>query len=386
MTHRSTNWHTARTLAHAVAQPLPPEDVALHHAIHRRTAATIVSLTSLPPHDASAMDGWAVHGAGPWRIVGRARAGAPWQRELLPGEAVEISTGAVMPIGATAVLRHEDAELIVGELSGNVRPGDHIRRAGEECAAEEILLPAGSILGPAHLGLLAAAGHDTVTVVRQPRAVVLVLGDELLSAGPARDGRVRDSLGIQVPAWLAAWGCETTAVISVGDARDELARCLKECEGADIVVTTGGTASGQADHLHSVFAEIGGAFVVDGVHSRPGHPMLLGTWEERILVGLPGNPHAAVAALATLVQPLLLGMHSAPLESLDLVSLGAPVATRGGATRLVPSQLRDLVATPCEHIGSGMLRGLASADGFAVVTDGGAAGQLVEWLPLPWST
>jgi molybdopterin molybdotransferase len=383
------SWDEARAAAHASGVALSTQSLALDDALWRTTATAVVARTPLPPWDASAMDGWAVAGAGPWTVVGDQRAGMAPAGPLAAGQAVRIATGAVLPAGSSAVLRREDATVdSAGQVHGVPRAGGDIRHAGEECPASTTLVAAGQVLGPVRLGLAAAGGNDMVDVVRRPRAVVLVLGDELLRDGVPRDGRVRDSLGPLLPGWLTGWGCEVVGVRQVADRADEHAASISSAlTDADLVVTTGGTANGPADFVHRAVAETGGDLVVDGVHCRPGHPMLLARWTRddgrRWLVGLPGNPHAAIAALMTLAQPLLLAMHGTDLPALARVPVAARIGPRGTGTRLVPCRIVDGAAHPGEHIGSGMLRGLAAADGLAVAAGEVAAGELVRWLPLP---
>ena len=215
---------------------------------------------------------------------------------------------------------------------------------------------------------------------------LLVLGDEILGQGPARDGRVRDSLGPQLPGWLVRLGADLVETVRVADTlAGQSAAVAAAAAGADIVITTGGTAAGPADHLRAAIAATGGSLIVDQVACRPGHPMLLAGWESgRRLVALPGNPLAAIVALLTLGQPLVAGLTGLPLEPLPVVRLGDFVSAQGAKTRLVPSRRAGDRVFPREHIGSGMLRGLADADGFAVVAAGeGEPGSSAEWLELP---
>ena len=384
MTHVEPAWTVAREAAHASGRALGVETEALDAAYERITAAPVYALTPLPPHAASAMDGWAVSGEGPWRIVGSVLAGHVRDEPLTDGQAVVIATGAAVPAGATAVLRSEHGRIDdAGVLHGETVAGQDIRAAGEEITAGEQLLAAGIVLGPAHVGIAAAGGHDALQVARRARARVLIFGDELLRVGPARDGRIRDSLGPQVPAWLARFGIEVVDVRWIEDTLDAHTRALADSTDVDIVVTTGGTAAGPVDYLHAALAATGGELVVDTVACRPGHPMLLGTWGDRWLVGLPGNPQAAVVALFTLCQPLAAALHGCALPALELVTIGEAVKTRGPNTRLVPCTLVRGRATPVDHIGSGMLRGLTMADGFAVIPPGGCdANTDIHWLPL----
>ena len=332
------------------------------------------------------MDGWAVAGHGPWRLRGELLAGE-MAGLLGPGEAVVVATGAWLPPGADGVLRREHGlvtpahggagEVLAAVVDGE--PARDVRRAGRECRAGEVVLPAGTRLGAAALGLLAAAGADVVTV-RRATADVLVLGDELLVAGPARDGRVRDALGPLLAAWLPALGVAVTARRHVPDRPGALATAVA-ASGADIVVTTGSTARGPVDHLHDVLASAGARLLVDGVAVRPGHPQVLAVLPgDRALAGLPGNPLAAVSALLTLVGPLVAGLHGAAPVPERRVVLAEAVAAGDDATRLVPV----LGGRPVLFAGPAMLRGLAEADGVAVVPPGGCAGRTrVELLPLP---
>ncbi len=385
MTLVEPSWPDARAAAHADGRALPAQTVGLIDALGRITAAPVLARTPLPAHASSAMDGWAVRGTAPWQVVGSVLAGQVLPSALQPGQAVRIATGAAVPAGARGVLRSEDGRLDDdGRLHGEVAEGQDVRRAGEEAESGDVLIEARTLLGPVHIGLAAAAGHDELTVVRRARARVLVFGDELLRTGPARDGRVRDSLGPQLPAWLTRLGLDVVGIDWVEDSLDSHVAALRQAADVDVVVTTGGTAAGPVDYLHSALEQTGGRVVVDTVACRPGHPMMLGRWEDRWLVGLPGNPQAAVAALLTLGAPLVAALYGQALPELHPVRMSEAVKSRGPNTRLVPCAVRSGDATPMPHIGSGMLRGLAAADGFAAIPAGGCqAGDSVPFVPLP---
>lgn len=389
------SWDLARAVANEIPTPVGVEQVPLAAADRRVLAGNVVAATALPPVAMSAMDGWAVAGDGPWQVLGQQLAGQPLVDPLVEGQAVRIATGAAVPQGSLGVLRSEHGRVTPdGVLDGSVRAGQDLRPAGAEAVAGEVLIAAGTVLSPVHLGLAAAGGLDGLVVFRRPRVRVLVFGDELLDRGPARDGRVRDSLGPQLPAWLTRMGLEVLDVVAVADTLDAHRAALAATGDCDVVVTTGGTAAGPVDFLHAALAYTGGGLVVDSVAVRPGHPMVLGRWEQRPgdldgrgcrwLVGLPGNPQAAVVALVTLGVPLVAGLFGRPLADLGQVVLDADLAAPPGMTRLVAAALGSGRAVPVGYAGSGMLRGLASADGFAVVPAGGApAGSEVRWLPLP---
>lgn len=403
-------WHTARDIAErAVAGPPEPATSALGDALGRTLAAPLTALTDLPSFDTSAMDGWAVSGPGPWRLdhpAGTSEAGPPPgilaghapDRALHDGHAIPIATGARVPSGATAVLRSEHGE--VRELSDGGRrlyapqpapPGQDIRPRGQECRRGDQLLPAGALVTPAVLGLAAAAGYDELTAYRRPRAEVLVLGDELLDHGLPQDGRIRDALGPMLAPWLHALGVEAAAPRHLADDPDTLYAAVAEST-ADVVITTGGTASGPLDHVHPILRRLGAEVLVDGVAVRPGHPMLLARLApHRHLVGLPGNPLAAVSGLVTLAEPLLRTLAARPPAAPYRTPLAAPVHGHPRDTRLVPVAYREderhgLMAAPLHFHGPAMLRGIAAADALAVVPPGGAErGTELELLELPWS-
>ncbi|MFJ5782338.1 molybdopterin molybdotransferase MoeA [Streptomyces hydrogenans] len=419
--HRATPWPEARALAAragaGAAADRPPVRVPLGQALGRTLAEPLRALTDLPSFDSSAMDGWAVAGPGPWTVREESvLAGHPGAAALASGEAVRIATGARVPAGATAVVRTEHSR--TGPVAGpvllhplrEVVPGQDIRPRGQECRTGDELLPAGSLVGPAVLGLAAAAGYDEIAVPVRPRVEVLVLGDELLTAGLPREGLIRDALGPMLGPWLTALGAEVLATRRIGDDAEALYEAVTT-SAAELVVTTGGTAAGPVDHVHRVLDKAGATLLVDGVKVRPGHPMLLARLDAgRHLVGLPGNPLAAVSGLLTLAAPLLAALTtrpsaptppggtappSPPTAPSAPTAPGEPLAAplRDGVqghphdTRLVPVVHRDGLVVPLHYNGPAMLRGIAAADAMAVVPPGGAEpGRRVELLALPWPT
>ncbi|MEV3852764.1 molybdopterin molybdotransferase MoeA [Streptomyces sp. NPDC050095] len=429
--HHATSWPTARRTAHqagrhaaqhrATARQAPADEqlplsddllttlsdsgalprgaarLPLDRALGLILAAPLTALTDLPSFDTSAMDGWVVAGPGPWDVREKGiLAGHKEPARLADGEAAPVATGARIPPDTTAVIRSEHGRL---DDKGQLHPlrdvahGQDIRPRGQECRSGDLLLPTGSLVTPAVLGLAAAAGYDELVVVPRPKAEVLVLGDELLASGLPRDGLIRDALGPMLPHWLRALGVEVTAVRRIGDDAKALLKAVRGSK-ADLVVTTGGTASGPVDHVHPTLRALDADLLVDGVKVRPGHPMLLARIADgRHLVGLPGNPLAAVSGLLTLAEPLLRALSGRPQEE---EPYGAPLqsSVQGHPhdTRLVPVVLRQDSgsghewAVPLHYNGPAMLRGIAAADGLAVVPPGGAKeGQEVEILDLPWS-
>ncbi|MEU9874810.1 molybdopterin molybdotransferase MoeA [Streptomyces phaeochromogenes] len=390
--HRATPWPEARALAgRAARRPDAPVSVSLDAALGLVLAAPLAALTDLPSFDTSAMDGWAVAGPGPWDVRAEGiLAGHAEPEPLTDGEAVRIATGARIPQDVTAVIRSEHGRTDEKErlhATREVVPGQDIRPRGQECRSGDPLLQRGTVVTPAVLGLAAAAGYDTVSALPRPRAEVLVLGDELLTEGLPHDGLIRDALGPMLPSWLRALGADVIAVRRLGDDAEALRKALKNSD-ADLVVTTGGTAAGPVDHVHPTLRRIGAELLVDGVKVRPGHPMLLArTKENQHLVGLPGNPLAAVSGLLTLAEPLLRTLAGRAAPETYTLPLKETVHGHPYDTRLIPVVLREDRAVPLHYNGPAMLRGIAVADALAVVPPGGARpGQELEILDLPWAT
>ncbi len=370
-----TAWADARRRAHAAAQPLPAEPVALADALDRVLAAPLTALVAVPSADCSAMDGYAVCGPAPWTVVAHVRAGEPPPAALRPGTACEIATGAPVPDGAAGVVPYERSERSGSLVRGPVDPDLHIRRTGEETEAGTDVLTAGHVLGPAALGLAAGVGYEKLNVRRAPRVSALVTGDEVLDAGIPGVGRVRDAIGPMLPGLVGWAGSGLTSVTRLTDSRDTLTAALSSAS-TDLVVVSGSSSRGPADHLRPVLAELGAEMLIDGVACRPGHPQTLARLGTTFVVGLPGNPLAAFVAFLTLALPVLTGLRGAPLATLPS---GPPLPSHPHDTRLVPVQVRDGMVTEVAHAGSAMLRGLAVADALAVVDPSGTT--LLHPLP-----
>ncbi len=400
----SVGWEQARHLAHQQVAALPARFVGLAAAIGCVLADDLVAGCDLPPGDTSAMDGWAVSGPPPWSVVGRSLAGRAGDHPtiLTSSQAVVIATGAMVPAGASGIVRSErgllggpDGTLLrLSDPSAGPPDLSDVRARGHEAKAGEVLLRAGVLVRPTTVGLAAAAGHDGLSVHPRPRVVTLVLGDELLAAGPPHGGAVRDALGVQLPAWVSALGGEPVAMLRVGDDPHATLAAVQSGAGqAEVVVTTGGSAGGAADHLRGTLAALGARIVVDTVDVRPGHPMLLAHLVDgRWLVGLPGNPLAALAGVVTLLQPLLAGLCAAPLPKLGqvVVEEDIPVMPHRRRSRghlLIPvSRSPAGTVRPTGYAASAMLRGVALADGFLLVPpDGLRSGEAAAVVWFPWT-
>lgn len=382
------SWDVARDSAHAAATPLKPRSIPLADAGGTVLATPLVAPVAVPPVDRAAMDGYAIRGTGPWQVVGSVFATSALPEPLSDGEAKAIVTGAAVPPGTTAVLREEDATLTAGLVVGTVRPGSHIRQAGEECQPGEVLLRAGAVVEPTVLGLAAALGLDRLTVIPHPNVLALITGDELVHRGPSTPGRVRDAIGPMLPTLIARAGAHPT-ITHLPDNREALIEALNSATD-DLVLVSGSSASGPADHLRGALVAVGAELLVDGVACRPGHPQALARLGDgRLVIGLPGNPLAALTAFLTLGVAVIQRLRGLPLPILPIAAVPGGIACHPYNTRLVPVRVGPQGVVPVGHGGSAMLRGVAGADALAVIDPGPAEAIAARLLPLdpgarPW--
>lgn len=374
------SWEHARRCARELGEslPAPVRELPLDRAIGSVLARDVRALVGLPAFDASAMDGYALAGVGPWRLVGRRLAGNSGTGVVLrPGEAVEVATGARVPKGTESVLPYERARVEGGpgsdgtRVRGEVEHGRHVRWSGEETAPGETFLVRGHRVGAASLGIAASLGHETLPVFA-PTVAIVVTGDEITRSGLPGDGRVRDAIGPILPEVVGWAGAQVDSVRYLGDDRAALAEVMAEGD-TDVVVVCGSSSKGPADHVRSILAETGAETVVDGVQCRPGHPQLLARCGDTTIVGLPGNPGAAMVAALTLFAPLVsaLAGRPDPARVQGRVPVSGEIVSHSRDTRLVAVRLDERGhAAPVGHDSPGSLRGAALADAYAVVPPG----------------
>lgn len=384
MTLHEPAWDVARSTAHASISLGATEELPLAECLDRILSKDAHSLIALPTHKTSAMDGYGISGNGPWKIIGSITAGTLFEGILQEGEAIALATGAVIPEGCTSVLRWENASLhneILTLTSDILEIGKDIRPAGLEAALGDVLLPAGTRLTPGMIGLLAATGYDFLQVYSKPRVALLILGDEIQRSGIPSNGRVRDALGPQLPAWIEKLGCEVGLVSYLADELQPLVDALQEAsKHYDILVTTGSTAHGPRDYLHEAIQKLDGRVLIDEVAVRPGHPQLLASINGRPLLGLPGNPQSAVSGLMTIGRALLDAVFGRPLESLETIELNDDFYVQEGFTRMILCKRIHGEFQASDYLGSAMLRGFAEAKGFAIITNPPTP---IRWLELP---
>jgi molybdopterin molybdotransferase len=381
---QEAHWEQARSEAYGSWKKLPAEKISIGACLDRTLATDALALVELPTYPTSAMDGYAVAGKGPWKIVGEVKAGAPMKGALKDKTAVKIATGSVIPENTFGVIRWEVATVYGDELSGEVKQGQDIRPEGLESKQGDVLAAAGTVLNPGLIGLLAAAGHDALEVVRKPRATIILLGDEIVLDGLPHDGLVRDALGPQLPGWLHRLGVEVIATQYVSDELELVTKAFATAaKNSDVVFTTAGTADGPRDHVRGAIAGLKGELIIDRVKVRPGHPMVLAHINKVPLVGLPGNPQSAIVALLTLGQPVIDALMGRKETELNQIVTGDDIDVPEGFTRLVLGNIVDGWFEMGEYLGSAMLRGLAHSTGFAVADKSMEEGEIIAWLPLP---
>ena len=379
------------------ARPLDGERVALASAGGRYVAENARAVVDLPPFPSSAMDGYALRAAdtpGRLPVVARIAAGAPATRALGSGEAMGIATGGVVPDGADAVIPVEyvveyDNEVEVPEAvvqSANVRP------RGGDVRAGDVVVAAGTRLGPAQIGALAAAGTVDVLCARAPRVSIVATGTELRPPGVALEpGQVYEANGAMLAVALAAAGAGVRQIGAVAD--DEAAHrdALRRALDADVVVTSGGVSVGPHDLVRRVLEELGVDEVFWGVAVKPGKPISFGVRGETLVFGLPGNPVSSLVGCELFVLPAVRALQGAsdPGPAYELGRLAASVrrnANRDEFLRARRTATADGVALePVQGQESHMIARAAGADAlvFAPRGDGELpAGELIRYLRL----
>ncbi len=340
-----------------------------------------------PATDRAAMDGVALRaaeGRAPRRILGTLFAGDdPAAFTVTPGTAVRIMTGAALPSGADAIVPVEQLETAGDTVHPQVGPdsGDHVRLRGDQAKAGELLLPAGTPLNAARVGLLAQEGL-TLPARRRIRVGVASTGDELVPA-PARH-QIRDSNGPMLAALAHALGAEVELRPALPDDPPALAAALRNPGDIRILLTSGGVSMGEHDHLPSVLKELGATILFHRIRLKPGKPMLAALLGDLLVLGLPGNPVSAyLNGLLFLSQALArLDGRAAP-DPWRTARLVAAVRNRGDRPLLHPCRLVDGHLEPLPGKGSADLITLARADAFAwIEAPGRETGAKVRYVPI----
>jgi molybdopterin molybdotransferase len=375
---------------------LPAEAVRIAEASGRVTAEDVLARIDLPPFASSAMDGFAVRSAdlpATLRIVGEAAAGRPFDGQVAPGCAAAISTGAVVPAGADAVV---PVELVVlqdnrVEISQSLEPGAHVRPRGGDVAAGEVVVPAGAKLEPARLAAVAACGVAEVTCVRRPRVAVLATGSELVDPGAAlRPGQIYETNSLMLASMLAP-EADVRAEPQVADDVQALREALERGLTADVLVTSGGVSVGEHDLVRAAERELGVEEIFWRVSIKPGKPISFGVRGDTLVFGLPGNPVSALVGCELFVKPGLRALSGLgdPLPRFEPGQLAVGLRRNEQRDEFVRARSRvdgdTVVLEPVTGQESHMIVRSAAADALVHVPRGNgelAAGSTVQWLRL----
>jgi molybdopterin molybdotransferase len=372
---------------------LGDEAVALDAALGRVLAEDVTSAIAVPPFDSSAMDGYAVvaGAGGELDVIGEARAGHPWNGTLRAGSAVRISTGALVPEGADAVVPVERTTAVKGGDRVSVpetQPGANVRLAGEDIPLNAVVLQAGTPLGPAELGVAASVGRGELRCAKQPRVAILITGDELTPPGePLGPGRIYGSNGFALAAQVERAGAVVVGRAIVADDPEGTRAAIGQAlDQADVVLVSGGVSVGPHDHVKPALIGLGVEERFWGVRLRPGKPTWFGTRGRTLAFGLPGNPVSAMVAFQLFARPALTALQGGAQAPHLSARLGEAVPRnprREQAIRVRLAQSENgFVAEPTKEAqGSHVLTSMLGADALAFIAPGEgevAAGERVE--------
>jgi molybdopterin molybdotransferase len=387
-------------LAHMVTPLTGSETVPVFQALDRVLAVDVISPLSVPPHDNSAMDGYAFDGhnlpaAQSLHVVGTALAGKAWPGQVQAGQCVKIMTGAIMPPGLDTVVAQELAQVDgdrVHIAAGLLQRGDNRRLCGEDLMKGQPALPAGTRLGPAACGLLASLGLAQVSVRPRLKVAYFSTGDEILSLGETpREGAVYDSNRYTVHGMLTRMGCE---VLDMGVVRDEpalLEAAFRQAAAqADVIITSGGVSVGEADFTKAMMQKLGDV-AFWRIAMRPGRPMAVGRIAQgdrsAVLFGLPGNPVAVMVTFLAFVRPTLQRLMGMSCSNLPLLKARSQEVLRKKPGRteyqrgIVSRNARgELQVVTTGNQGSGVLSSMVQANGLIVLHHAQATTQVGEWV------
>lgn len=382
------DFDAALALIEANVRPLSAEPVPLAEAHGRVLAEDVRTVLPSPRSAVSAMDGYALRNAdaaigAKLRIVGESFAGGKPPPGITSGECVRIFTGAPMPTGADRVVMQENcvSDGKVMTITAEFGPGWHVRQAASDFAAGDLLLRAGTRLGPGAIVALAGADRAEAIVHKRPRLAIIATGDELAPPGTARDhpDKIPESVSFGVAALAQQYGATIAERLRGADDLDTLRQLAgKALAQANVVVVTGGASVGERDFAKAMFAEQDLELLFAKVAIKPGKPAWIGRAQGRWVVGLPGNPTSALVTARLFLAPLLVLLQGRSLTDVHEwlpLPVGGGFPAPGDRTTFVRARLSGGVLVPVGNQDSGAQAALAEADWLVRCERGSTATQ-----------
>lgn len=369
------DYDEAQRLIATEVGPMGSERIAIGEAAGRILAEPLFARSDAPRQAVAAMDGYAVIDAStrpgePLQLIGESRAGAGFAGRVEAGQAVRIFTGAPMPAGTDRCIMQEyasrDGELVL--FTEGYGPGWHVRKAGSDFGAGDLLLDPGTRLGPRAMIAAAAADVAEVAVGLRPRVAIIGTGDELRPPGTAwqQADAIPDSVSFGAAAMVADAG---GIVVDRRTGADDLAT-LETLAGraldmADLTIVTGGASVGERDFAKAMFAPHGLQLLFEKVAMKPGKPVWIGRAKDRWIVGLPGNPTSAMVTARLFLLPLLARLQGQSMENLmrwRTLPLAAPIAATGGRETFMRARWDEEGLVPISNQDSGTQAAMVTAD------------------------
>ena len=360
-------------------------EVPLQKALERISYKKIDSKLNLPSTANSAVDGYGISSATYFNnpktefiVIGIAKAGHPFTKKILPGQAVEIYTGAIMPKGIDTIVMHEKCERINHKvkIKEHIKTNQNMRPVGENLKKGETVVNKGKLLNSADIGQLAASGNSKVSVYEKVRVSVISTGDELISANSKNrlEGQIYDSNKPMLLSLLSQNYLKLSDMGIVKDNRSKLAKKYAEAlSKSDVVISSGGASDGIEDHTQNALKDVGAKCLVWQLAMKPGKPMAVGTIENKFIFCLPGNPVAAFVCTKLLIKPLLIkmsgGVDLEPLE-IKLPSAFEHNKRIGRAEYLrakIVNDGKDTMIKLHGRKGAGVISSLTGADGIVEI-------------------
>lgn len=368
--------------------PLNVEKVGILDALGRVIGEDIHASRNLPPRNNSAMDGYAVRsedtsGAGPGNpvileVIEDIPAGVLPQKTVGPGQASRIMTGAPLPDGADAVVRMEDTqnELKTVKILVDIDHGQDIRLAGEDVREGELVIPKGTVIRPAEIGMIAAMGRAFIQVHQRPLVAVLATGDELMDIDDNPSSwKIISSNSYAAAAQIRECGAAVMQLGIAKDRREDLMGKFRAASRADIIISSGGVSVGDYDLVKDIMKEVGNHMQFWQVAMRPGKPLAFGSMNGVPLFGLPGNPVSSMVTFEQFVRPSILKMmgHQRLFRRVIKATLEENVAKKEGLRYFMRGQVQKAgnyytVSTTGEQ-GSGILKSMVRANGLIVLPE-----------------